>query len=72
MIPRTTKDSIGCHFDSHKNEEITKPSHIIPGYTIGQSGSCPLPRNTRNLRMQHFNNDEAMAAKHTSSTSTAW
>ena len=24
---------------SHKGEEITKPSHIIPGYLIGQSCS---------------------------------
>ena len=36
---KTTKDSIGCHFDSHKDEEVTEPSHITLGYLISQGSS---------------------------------
>ena len=35
----SAKDSIGRHFNSHKDKEVTKPSHIIPRHLISQGGS---------------------------------
>ena len=63
MIPRPRRTPSVAILIPNKNEEITKPSHIIPGYLIGQSGSVLTKKQRGNLRMQRFNNDESNGCK---------
>lgn len=37
--PKSSKDPVGCHLDSHEDEKVANPSHIAPRHLICQSGS---------------------------------
>ncbi len=59
----SAKNSVGCHFDAHKDKEATKPSHIIPRHLISQGGSVFSKEQRGNLRVQRFNDKEGKNSK---------
>ena len=55
--------AISCHLDTHEDEKVTKPSHIITGYLIGQRGSVFSQEQRGNLCVQCFNDHESKNCK---------